>query len=191
MKPYFKTNMIEERGYSLTIRTLHWVMAFIMITMLIAGLLMVYGPWDGKFPPMRGMLYDYHRGMGFVLLVLVIVRIFARFFTKPPSPLPDTIRPIQKVMVHVVHGLMYLALVIHPVFGWYATNLWGVKDIPVFGLFTLPTLAEKNRELGNQMLELHGQIGIAIAVLISLHIAGVMYHQFIARDSVLQRMLKT
>ena len=66
-------HMNDARGYSLTARLLHWVMAFIMITMLIAGIAMVYGPWEGKFPPARGMLYDYHRGMGFVLLVLVVV----------------------------------------------------------------------------------------------------------------------
>ena len=183
--------MDQMRGYSLTARLLHWVMAFIMITMLIAGIAMVYGPWDGKFPPARGMLYDYHRGMGFVLLILVVVRIFARYFTPPPSPLPDTVKPLQRKIVHAVHGLMYLALVIHPIFGWYATNLWGVKNIPIFGLFTLPQLADKNRELGNQLLAIHGQIGIAIAGLIALHILGVMYHQFVARDQVLQRMLRT
>ena len=183
--------MDQARGYSVTVRVLHWTMAFIMITMLIAGIAMVYGPWDGKFPPVRGMLYDYHRGMGFVLFVLVIIRIFARFLTTPPSPLPDTIKPLQRSVVHMVHGLMYLALLIHPIFGWYATNLWGVKNIPIFGLFTLPQLADKNRELGNQLLAIHGQIGIAITVLIGLHIAGVMYHQFIAKDTILQRMLKT
>ena len=125
-------HMNDARGYSLTARLLHWVMAFIMITMLIAGIAMVYGPWEGKFPPARGMLYDYHRGMGFVLLVLVVVRIIARFITTPPSPLPDTISKFQQKIAHSVHGLMYLALIVHPIFGWYATNIWFIRRFNSF-----------------------------------------------------------
>lgn len=172
-------------------RVLHWTTAFILITMVIAGIYMVQGPWDGKFPASRGLLYDYHRGMGFVLMVLILVRLIAYRFTTPPSPLPSSISPIQQRIAHSVHFLMYITLLIQPIFGWYATNAWGVKNIPIFGLFNLPTIAEKNRELGEQLLAIHGYFGFIITILVVLHILGVMHHQFILKDKVLQRMLKT
>jgi cytochrome b561 len=181
----------NERGYSLLMRVLHWLMALIMITMIAAGIYMVQGPWEGKFPAERGMLYDYHRGMGFVLIVLVIIRLVVSRLSTPPSPLPSSISPMQQRIAHSVHFLMYAAMLLHPLFGWIATNLWGVKHIPIFGLFNLPQLVEKDRELGNILLAWHGWIGIGIAVLIGLHILGVVYHQFILKDHVLQRMLRT
>ena len=49
----------RPRGYSRAARFIHWVMAFIMITMSIAGIWMATGDlWGGKFPALRGQLYD-------------------------------------------------------------------------------------------------------------------------------------
>lgn len=178
----------ENKGYSLFLKVLHWSMAVIMITMILAGIYMVNGPWDGKFPASRGWLYDYHRGMGFVLMILVIIRLMAYRFSTPPSPLPPHMSRLQTGTAHTVHFLLYAALIIHPLLGWYATNMWGVEKIPVFGLFNLPTLVEKNRELGNVLLEWHGYGGFFITGLIVLHIAGALYHHFVLKDGVLQRM---
>ncbi|MEP2943534.1 MAG: cytochrome b [Hyphomicrobiales bacterium] len=183
--------MSETRGYSRAARAIHWLMAFIIITMIIAGLLMVNGPWDGKFPPLRGQLYDYHRGMGFVLLILVVLRIIIKFTSTPPSPLPSSIPAGQQKIAGIVHFLLYAALIIHPLLGWYATNAWGVKKIPFFGLFDLPTLVEKNRALGDQLLAIHGYIGFFITALIVAHIGAALMHQFIKKDGVLLRMLRT
>ena len=126
----------QPRGYSRAARIIHWVMAFIMITMIIAGIWMATGDlWGGKFPAFRGQLYDYHRGMGFVLLILVVVRIIIKYRSTPPSPLPSSIPPLQQKIAHYMHLVLYAALIFHPLLGWYATNAWGVKNIPIFGLF--------------------------------------------------------
>ena len=180
----------EQLGYPLVMRVLHWTTAFIMITMIFAGIYMVNGPWEGKFPASRGWLYDYHRGMGFVLMVLVLLRLLTYRFSPPPSPLPSTMNMAQKILAQTVHFLLYASLIIHPIFGWYATNLWGVKNIPVFGLFDLPTLVEKDRELGNLLLSWHGYIGFFIAFLIVLHVAGAMYHKLVVKDGVFERMIR-
>ena len=182
----------RPRGYSRAARLIHWVMAFIMITMIIAGIWMATDDlWGGKFPALRGQLYDYHRGMGFVLLILVVVRLIIKHRSTPPSPLPSSIPPLQQKMAHYNHVLLYAALIFHPLLGWYATNAWGVKNIPIFGLFNLPTLVDKNRELGNFLLEIHGYLGFFIAALILIHIGAALMHQFIKKDGVLLRMLRT
>ena len=184
-------NEDDVRGYAWPIRLIHWLMAILVIVMIIAGLAMVNGPWDGKFPPARGPLYDLHRGIGFILLILVVLRLLVYRFTRPPSPLPDSMPRWQKWAAETNHFLLYLLLIVQPLFGWYATNVWGVKNITVFGWFDLPALAEKNRELGNQLLAIHGYIGFAITALVGLHIAAAMKHYLIDKDNVLQRMLRT
>ena len=46
----------RPRGYSRAARLIHWVMALIMITMIIAGIWMATGDlWGGKFPALRGL----------------------------------------------------------------------------------------------------------------------------------------
>ena len=129
--------------------------------------------------------------MGFVLLILVIVRLIIKHRSTPPSPLPSSIPPLQQKIAHFTHVLLYAALIFHPLLGWYATNAWGVKNIPIFGLFNLPTLVDKNRELGNFLLEIHGYVGFVIAALILAHIGAALMHQFIKKDGVLLRMLRT
>ena len=181
----------DQRGYSLPVRILHWLMALIMISMILAGLWMVQGPWDGKYPASRSWFYDYHRSMGFVLLVLTIIRLLAYRFTTPPSPLPASIPHWQQMAAELTHLGLYGALIIHPILGWYATNAWGVKKINIFGLFDLPSIAEKNRPLGDFLLEIHSYIGFAIAALVLLHIAAALKHLLIDKDNVFKRMLKT
>ena len=129
--------------------------------------------------------------MGFVLLILVVVRIIIKSRSTPPSPLPSSIPPLQQKVAHFTHVMLYAALICQPLLGWYATNAWGVKNIPIFGLFNLPTLVDKNRELGNSLLEIHGYIGFLIAALILIHIGAALMHQFIKKDGVLLRMLRT
>ncbi|MEM8794758.1 MAG: cytochrome b [Pseudomonadota bacterium] len=178
----------EMRGYSLAMRIIHWLMALIMIWMMIAGILMVNV--YNKFDATTNFLYHQHRGFGFVLLILVVVRLVLYRFNRPPSPLPAGMSPAQKLIAEANHFLLYLALILHPLLGWYATNAWGVKDIPIFGLFTLPPLVEKNRELGDFLLMIHGYVGFAIVGLVALHILGALWH-LSQGDGVFSRMLKS
>ncbi len=171
------------RGYSLPMRILHWVMAAAMIFTLLSMPIAQY--------IVTQPFYDLHRAMGFVLLALVVVRLFFKFTTKAPSPLPDTIPPVQKFAANATHILLYGALTIHPFLGWYATNAWGVKNIPFFGIWTLPQLTEKNRELGNQLLAIHHWAGYFILALVVLHVSAALYHHYIRKDGVLERMLRT
>ena len=173
------------RGYALPMRMIHWLMAGIMLYVVIVGIIMGLGIKVGKH-------YDFHRACGFILLLLVVIRLLIYRFTKPPSPLPISMAPMQKRAAETVHFLLYAALLIQPVLGWYATNAWGVKKIPFFVKgWHLPQLVEKNRELGNFLLEIHGYLGLFIAFLVAIHIGAALMHHFVLRDNVLKRMLKT
>ncbi len=176
---------IQQRGYALPMRLIHWLMAALRIYVIIVGILMGNGFKVGKH-------YDFHRAIGFVLMVLVILRLIIYRFTKPPSPLPSSISPAQKLAAETVHFLLYASLIIQPILGWYATNAWGVKKIPFFFEgWHLPQLVTKDRPLGNFLLEIHGYLGLFIALLVAMHVGAALMHHFVKRDNVLMRMLKT
>lgn len=158
-------------------------MAAAMIFTLVAMPLNQYA----KIKP----FYDWHRAMGFVLLMLVILRLIIKFASKPPSPLPDKMPAIQKTIAKANHILLYLALSIHPFIGWYATNAWGGAKIPFFGIWHLPRITEKDRELGNFMLEIHHYTGWFIMALVVMHIGAALYHHYVKKDCVLIRMTRT
>jgi len=178
-------NQTTERGYSFGMRLMHWITAAAMLFVILAGLAI------GNDIKIYDKLYDHHRAMGFLLLFIVTIRIVVKFFSKDPSPLPDTITTWQKNLSGIVHHLLYAALIFQPLLGWYATNAWGVKKIPFFFGMHLPQIVEKDRALGNYLLDIHHKMGMAIAVLVLVHIAAALFHHFILKDRVLHRMLKT
>jgi len=172
------------RGYALPMRIIHWLMAAMMLYVIIVGILMGNG-----FKV--GVHYDYHRATGFLILLLIIIRYIIKRASPAPVPLHAGAPGLQQLAARVVHTLLYVLLVIQPLLGWYATNTWGVKKIPFFFGWHLPKIAEKDREFGNFLLEIHHYVGLFIAALVLLHIAAALFHHFIKKDGVLLRMLRT
>ena len=173
-----------ERGYSLPMRLIHWVMAVMMLYVIIVGILMGNDFKVGKH-------YDWHRATGFLLMLLVVVRVIISKLSKPPVPKHVGEPGLKQTAARIVHGLLYAGLFVQPFLGWYATNAWGVKNIPFFFGMTLPRIAEKDREWGNQLLEYHHYLGLFIAALVVIHISAALIHQFIFKDNLIKRMVKT
>ncbi len=177
------SEQIQKRGYALSMRIIHWLMAAMMLYVIVVGFLMGNGFKVGPH-------YDYHRATGFLLLILVILRFVLKWIS--PSPIPKyTGEPgFQQTAARVVHGLLYTMLVVQPILGWYATNAWGVAKIPFFGITHLPRIAEKDRELGNMLLEVHHYMGLFVAALLLIHISAALFHHFVKKDEVLMRMVR-
>jgi cytochrome b561 len=121
------------------------------------------------------------------ILFLMILRLGYRLMVGWPAPEP-TITAAQRIVSHAVHNLLYLLLIAQPLLGWYANSVYGAAT-PFFGLFNLPNLAEKNEPFAKQLFQVHDVIGLTIAGLLIMHIGGALFHYFIRRDGVLQRML--
>ena len=60
--------------------------------------------------------------------------------------------------------------------------------VVVFGVLPLPDLVPVNEGLADVLKELHKLAAYAMAVLVGLHVAGALKHQFIDRDGLLSRM---
>jgi cytochrome b561 len=167
-------------AYTLPARVLHWLTALLVLAMIPLGLVIA----NIEDLP---RLYDLHRSIGVLLLLIVLVRLAYRV-TRPPLPLPTDIPLMQRLVAGFVHWTLYAVLIVQPILGWIATSAYPAP-ITVFWLFTLPPIWREDRALSDQLFAAHGALGIALAVVICAHVGGALFHHFIRKDRVLMRML--
>lgn len=175
------------RIYGVAARHMHWITAAAVIVMVPAGLAMTYrgdtlNIWDAT----TNAMYSAHKLFGFLVLWLVAGRLAYRLLRGAPPDEP-TLTPLQKAGSHLVHWLLYGLLLVVPLLGWIGVSLY--PSLTVFGLFDLPALTAPNQQRAEAVLEIHGKLAIAMALLACAHIGAALYHHFIRRDGVLRRML--
>jgi cytochrome b561 len=76
-----------------------------------------------------------------------------------------------------------------PILGWINAS-WRGMPVTLFGLFGLPKLIGTRAPGWAWTGDVHDLLAsYAILTLVGLHVAAALYHYFIRRDGVLQRML--
>jgi cytochrome b561 len=75
-----------------------------------------------------------------------------------------------------------------PIVG-YIANSASNTPTPFFGLFSLPPMIGQNEDLSKELFTFHRWVGILVIILVLIHVSAALYHYFIRRDKVLQRML--
>jgi cytochrome b561 len=177
------TDAVMAPAYTITARVLHWITAFLILSMIPLGVV-IANDWGGSA---QDYLYDLHRSVGAAIIPLVILRLIYRW-THPPLPLPDDIPAIQRLAAHATHWGLYALLMVQPFTGWIATSAYRAS-VTVFGWFELPPIWFENRAFSEQMFFLHSLIGNAIAGLVATHIGAALYHHFVRKDRILMRMI--
>jgi cytochrome b561 len=170
-------------GYSSWSKTLHWVTALMILFIIPAGVVMTnVGPGA-----LQNNLYDLHRSFGVLVFALTLARVLVRIAHGAPSPAAG-LTPFERVASATVHYAMYALLIAMPLGGWLMTSAFRV-DVSVFGLFTLPHLVEKNEATYKLLQQMHFFGGIAMTLLVLMHIGATLKHTFVNKDTVLWRML--
>lgn len=173
----------RQDHYSTVSLILHW-----LIAVLVIGQILLIMAHDATAGPLSREFVQIHKSVGLGILVLTLGRIGWRF-ANPAIPLPSTMKRWEKLLARASHGLFYVALIVLPLTGWAASSAAG-REIVWFGLFNWPLLPiEGGRDVARGLMELHGIAVKGLYVLLALHIAGALKHQFIDRDNVLRRML--
>jgi cytochrome b561 len=85
-----------------------------------------------------------------------------------------------------VHWLLSALLLLIPILG-IVTFLWHGRVFD-FGLFRVDFGVHKNRAIFHPTEEIHGYLAYALFTLIGLHMLAALWHHFVRRDGVLQRM---
>ncbi|MPZ58721.1 MAG: cytochrome b [Rhizobiales bacterium] len=175
-------NLAPDR-YPPVSKLLHWLVALcVLITIPVAV-------WMGRAPegPLQDGLFNLHKSLGVLILILVLLRIANRFIAGAPAPEPG-IERWQRAASSAVHGLLYVLLLAMPIVGYVANSAFGAST-PFFGLFDLPPIVGKNEPLSEQLFMLHRWSGYLVAALVVMHVGAALQHYFVHKDGVLQRML--
>lgn len=170
-------------GYPMSSKWLHWLVAICVLVTVPIGILL---PYTAPGPFQDG-LYNFHKSLGIVILVLMLLRLINRLTIGAPMPEPGLAR-WQRAASSAVHGLLYVLLIVQPIVGYWANSAFGAAT-PVFGLFEIPPIGTTDQAFSDRLFALHRWTGIAIALLVATHIGAALQHYFIFKDGVLQRML--
>jgi cytochrome b561 len=163
---------------------LHWVMALAIVGSFSVGLYMA----DLPFSPQRLKLYNWHKWAGVTILTLAAVRLLWRLTHRPPaeSPMPAW----QRGAAHATHWLLYGLFFAVPLVGWAYSSAAGFP-IVWFGVLPLPDFVPADKALADAIKPWHAYLAYAMAVLVLMHVAAALKHQFIDRDGLLARMWLT
>lgn len=169
--------------YTGTAKFLHWLILALLIVQFIVAWTM---PHIGRNTPVTTLI-SLHFSIGVVILAVAVVRLLWRVTHGEPEP-EDGLPPWQTASARVVHGLLYLLLFVIPILGWVNAS-WRGMPVALFGA-ELPKLIA-TRAAGWQWTgDVHGLLSnYVLLALVGLHVLAALYHYFIRRDGVLQRML--
>lgn len=176
----------QEPVYSAAARSFHWLTVAAVLVMIPLGLYMVRRGHLTDFDTTTGQLYDLHKLLGFLTLILVVSRLSYRFGKGAPPDEP-TLEWWQRVAAHLTHWSLYGLLLAMPLLGWLGVSLYGARGI--FGLVSLPPLASQNQDMAAKVFFVHFLVAMVLVLMIGAHIGAAMFHHFIRKDGVLRRML--
>lgn len=173
----------QRRSFDPVMRSLHWVMALLIISLWCVGIVME----DLPKGPLRGEVFGLHKAFGVVVLGLALVRLGWRV-THTVPPLPANMSALEKAAATWAHRLLYVLMLAMPVSGILMSQTHG-RSVSLFGQLTLPTLLGEDEFLSEIFEALHGGLAMALAALVVIHVAAALQHHFIRKDDVLMRML--
>ena len=158
-------------------------MALIIIGLLAAGLYMT----DMDKSDLKWQIYGLHKSFGILVLFLIAIRLSWKAIDKAPVAL-STYKKAERILSKLLQHFFLAAMVLMPVSGWLMSSAGG-HSIKFFGLFEVPALIEKNKDIGGLMHEVHEYLGWAMIVALVLHISGALKHHFVTKDITLSRMM--
>ncbi len=169
--------------YSSTAKILHWLIVTLLIGQYIVAWTM---PHIGRNTPVTTLI-GLHFSFGIMILLVAIVRLAWRATHGEPAPL-DGVPPWQMQSARVVHWLLYVLLFVVPILGWISAS-WRGMPLVLFGA-RMPKLIAMRAPGWGWTGDVHVLLAYYVMLtLIGLHFVAGLYHYFIRRDRVLQRML--
>ncbi|PDO85673.1 cytochrome b [Kosakonia pseudosacchari] len=165
------------------LRVLHWLMAAAIIAMLFIGVVMV-----STVSSLHSLLVSIHKPLGLMILVLVLVRLWLRFYTATPA-LPATLAVWQRAMAHLSHWALYAMMIAQPLIGW---GMLSAAGYPVtVGGWLLPPILPVNNDTYALLRPLHSLVALALFATVMLHLAAALFHALVLRDGVFESMSGT
>jgi cytochrome b561 len=176
------SNVTSNDTYGLVAKTFHWLIVLLLAAQYLVGWLM---PHIGRNTRAEGIV-SWHLSIGAAILFAITLRLVWRLvFPITPHAALD---PWERMLSRLTHAMLYILVVAMTVLGWAAANYhaWNVR---LFGVIPLPAIAPEGASWAHAAGDVHNSLLWVLLGFIALHVAGALYHYFIKRDHLLQRML--
>jgi cytochrome b561 len=170
----------------------HWLIAALMIVNVALGISADSLPDNWVRP-----VVDTHKSIGITVLGLGLLRILWRLGHTPP-PLPARYPRWEKFSAHAVHFALYALILALPISGWLHDSAWkdaATHPMQLFNLVPWPRISfimnldPQTKEMAHKVFgAIHTKLGYVFYLLLALHIAGALKHQFVDKEPELQRM---
>ncbi len=164
-------------------KTFHWVTALCIAGMLAVGLIMV----DMEPSPAKMTLYSLHKSTGVIILFLVLLRLTWRLLNPVPQ-LPGSLQPWHHRLAKLSPLALYILLFLAPLSGFTLSQAAGYP-VTFYNLFTLPNILPTNPDLSKSADMVHKYGAFTLMGVLILHISAALYHHFVLKTNVFQRML--
>jgi len=182
MNNHSSTALSAQQRYDPVSRFFHWaVLALLVIEFPIAWTM----PEVHKDTRPDGLIF-WHLFFGTLIFAVVLLRVLWRLSHRAPPEVP--MPRWQTVAANVTHKLLYAVLIALPLMGWANASSRG-WDVKLLGTIPLPALAPRGSDWGHELGDVHQAVAIGLLVIIGLHVVAALYHQWLMRDNLLQRML--
>lgn len=170
--------------YSAPMRILHWLTALLIIGLFAVGLWMrSLSYYDSLYQ----ILPFWHKSVGFLLLLLVLLRLMVRFSSQYPAALPSHKRWERRVAgatVWLLYGLMFGMFI-----SGYLIATADDRPASFFGWFDIPVLISAFPNQEDVAGLIHEYCAWALIGLSALHGLAALKHHFLDKDVTLKRML--
>jgi len=183
-------DIVKHRDqYTPVAKTLHWTIVGLLIAQYVLGWTMP----DQRPGTTPDALIDVHLSVGTAILLVMVARVVWRLTHAVPPP-PAGLPNWQLLASRVAHTLLYGLLVVIPILGWAAAS-WRSWPVTLFHAVSLPPIVPARQPgvtsffQSPQAGDLHSVLSYGLLGVIALHIAGALFHRFVLRDGVLDRML--
>lgn len=179
--------MRQPQTYSAISIFLHWAIFLLLAANVAIGWGFEHTPKDQIESAMQ-----LHKGIGFTILFLVVLRIIFRIITPAPR-LPSQMTKAEIGITHLVHFGLYLIMLGVPIIGYIMVSASGKYPASFFTFFNVPLLPISNMPYSDSLHEItefaHSKLVWVGIVLVALHVAAALKHQFVTKDNLMSRMI--
>lgn len=173
----------EPAGWSAAARSLHWIGAAMIFSLL------AYGWWMTHLAERGARIghYHLHATIGVYFVLLLALRLAWRAIDHAPAA--PAAKPWARVAARAAHLGLYLLMIGVAATGWVMWSAFPRRvEVDVLGLTVPFVFAAPDRAISQLAEGVHKFLAYALLALVVLHIAAALRHHFVARDDVLRRM---
>lgn len=181
---------MSRKRYTSVAISLHWLIAIVLIGLVAIGKYMNELEQTDSF---RFELIQWHKSFGILALLLIVLRILWRFSHRPPR-LSSRMPAWERFAASATHLFMYLLMLVIPLSGWIMVSASPLNlKTELFDFIPWPHIplgltVEQKEPVTELAIQAHHLLANGLLILVLLHIAAALRHQFVLRDNLMARM---